>query len=156
MDQNRFVIKIWTFGAKSSLLTILKRNFKIKFKNYSAMKLSISIFQQFPDQPNGEFLSQKLLIIVGLNILHATLQNWVSKMEFTKRSNSRLRISRNETQQWFHSGTVPRWISSTLKYWRDSRTWMDLNFGNPTFRFSKIFSPLSWRWSNTSIYGTTK
>jgi hypothetical protein len=73
MDQNRFVIKLkFELLAQSPVAGF----FKMKFQNFSAMKLSISIFQQFPDQTNGEFISVKLvMVIVGLNILDATLRN---------------------------------------------------------------------------------
>jgi hypothetical protein len=72
MDQNRFVIKL-KFELSSKVQ--FAGYFKMKFQNYSAMKLSISIFQQFPDQLNGEFILVKLVMFVGLNILHATLKN---------------------------------------------------------------------------------
>jgi hypothetical protein len=117
MDQNRFVIKLkFELSSKVQFAGYFKKKFQNYALNYSAMKLSISIFQQFPDQTNGEFLSVKILLIVGPNILDAALKNCVSKMEFTKRSNSRLRSNRNETQQQFYLKIVKQWISSTLKY----------------------------------------
>jgi hypothetical protein len=59
------------------------------------MKLSISIFQQFPDQLNGEFLSQKLVIIVGLNTLYAALQ----KLSFKNGIHDKIEFSVTDQQK---------------------------------------------------------